>query len=372
MTNILYGLPHSLYTGKARSYLVKANIDFIEETPITKHYNEVVLPKAGARRGFPTIQLEGEDVIRDSTAIIDHFEAVSGSHFSPVGLKQNFISRLFDVIGMEGLLRPAMHYRWNFDENLTFLRHHFEMLFPPEMDKQEFTGKAMNAMRSAAVSFGVNPDSFELVENLYEEFLEKFDAHLAHNPYLLGHKPSIGDFGLIAPMFAHLGRDPAPLGIRQQRALNVLRWVERMNRPNHDMSEFIGDPEGYVDGDEIPETLKEVLKAIAVDFMPETRAVAHCINEWLAGREELKAGATAERAVGFAEFEVRGQTLKAIAQPLRFYLLQRLHEIYDQSDEDSQRELTDLLVSIDMPDLMDLRINRAIGRKDNLEVWLAT
>ena len=371
MTNILYGLPHSLYTGKARSYLVKAGVEFVEETPVTKYYNEVDLPKAGSRRGFPTLKLQNEDVIRDSTAIIDHFEAATGFGFSPTGLKQNFVSRLFDVIGMEGLLRPAMHYRWNFEEHLPFLKHHFEMLFPPEMDKKVFAGKAMNAMRAAAESFGVNPDAFELVESLYEEFLEKFDAHLDTSPYLLGHKPAIGDFGLIAPMFAHLGRDPAPLGILQSRALKVLRWVERMNRPNLDMSEFTGEPEGYLGEDEIPVTLIEVLKVLAKDFMPETRAAAACINEWLAGQENLEAGTTAERAVGFCEFEVRGQGIKAIAQPLRFYLLQRLNDLFDGAGAEGQRELNDLLEAIDMPDLMELRLTRSIVRQGNLEVWLA-
>ncbi len=36
------------------------------------------------------------------------------------------ISALFDVIGTDGLLRPAMHFRWNFpDDNLAFVRYHF-------------------------------------------------------------------------------------------------------------------------------------------------------------------------------------------------------------------------------------------------------
>ena len=38
------------------------------------------------------------------------------------------------------------------------------------------------------------------------------------------------DFGLIAPMYAHLGRDPYPLALMQSRAIHVFRWVERMNR----------------------------------------------------------------------------------------------------------------------------------------------
>ena len=40
--------------------------------------------------------------------------------------RQQVVSALFDVIGTDGLLRPAMHYRWNYpDENLDFVRYQF-------------------------------------------------------------------------------------------------------------------------------------------------------------------------------------------------------------------------------------------------------
>ena len=40
-------------------------------------------------------------------------------------------------------------------------------------------------------------------------------------PFLLGHRPSIGDFGLLAPIYAHLYRDPVPGFILRTR------WVYR-------------------------------------------------------------------------------------------------------------------------------------------------
>ena len=48
-------------------------------------------------------------------------------------------------------------------------------------------------------------------------------------PYVLGGRPSIADFGLMAPMFAHLARDPVPATLMKNRAPNVYRWTERMN-----------------------------------------------------------------------------------------------------------------------------------------------
>jgi glutathione S-transferase len=70
----------------------------------------VVLPKAGGRQAVPTVELGDGTVIRDGAAIIDHFEVTSGHAFSPKSPKQRILSRLFDVIGSDGLLRPALHY----------------------------------------------------------------------------------------------------------------------------------------------------------------------------------------------------------------------------------------------------------------------
>jgi len=68
----LYGTPLSLYAGRARSYLIKSRREYRETTPITSHYIEHVLPRAGHRQGIPTIEAESGEVIRDGAAIIDH------------------------------------------------------------------------------------------------------------------------------------------------------------------------------------------------------------------------------------------------------------------------------------------------------------
>ena len=142
-----------------------------------------------------------------------------------------------------------------------------------------------------------------------------------------------------------------------------------MNRLNADAGEFGAAPEDYLANDEIPGTLINVLKHIAIDFMPETQAAAATINQWLADNEPAE-GITAERAVGIAEFEVRGQSIKTIAQPYRFYLLQRLFAIYDEANASDKAILDELLASIDMAGLMDQRLSQSIGRANNLEIWL--
>jgi len=272
----------------------------------------------------------------DGAAIIEHFEAANGRPCQPAGPRQQIISALFDVIGTDGLLRPAMHYRWNYPEdNLDFIHYHFLH---------------------------------------YLDYLDALNAHFEQYPYLLGWQPSIGDFGLLAPMYAHLGRDPHPARLMQQRATRVYRWVERMNRADQDVPEYFTAGTDFLADDEVPETLLAVLRVLAEDFVPETRAAAGCINAWLAEhRPEAGAAAVGRLAhpLGNAEFTVRGQTISALAQPYRFYLLQRVQAIYAGLAASDRASVEKMLEACGMSEILTIRLDRQLGRSENLEVWQA-
>lgn len=371
----LYGTPLSLYTGKARSYLIKNGLPYREVTPKTSHYENEVLPQAKLRM-MPTLETADGVVIRDGAAIVEHFESQAGRPASPATPKQRILGRLLDVIGMEGLLRPAMHYRWNFpDENEAFLQHHFSALVPPQLDREATAAKGMGRMRAAAVAFGVTPENSEAIEARYLALMDRLDRHFAECPYLLGGRPSLGDFSLIAPLYGHLGRDPKPLALMQSRAVHLFRWVERMNRPEPDVGEFVeggvalaGD--AFAANDEIPETLLEVLRQLSIDFVPETLAAAEFINAWLAGQDELSAGTPLERGYGLAAFEVEGATIHALAQPYRFYLLSQAQAEFDALAAGERSQVEELLEKCQLLPVLSARLSRAIGREGNREVWL--
>ena len=213
-----------------------------------------------------------------------------------------------------------------------------------------------------------------VVETLYLEFLEALNQHLTEQPYLLGWKPSIGDFGLIGPMYAHLGRDPAPLRIMQQQAVRVARWVERMNRTDQDAPEFFNPGDNYLGDDSIPETLVTVLKILAEDLMPETRAAAEVMNLWL-GENQPEPGTSAQgslarRMFGMAEFSLRGQTISAAAQSYRFVILQKLQLQYAQLSAAEQQDVTQLLQRCGLQELLTIKLDRALGWSENQDVWL--
>jgi hypothetical protein len=115
-----------------------------------------------------------------------------------------------------------------------------------------------------------------------------------------------------------------------------------------------------------------VLRAVAEDFVPETRAAAVVINDWLA-QQQPEAGAAAVgrlgNLLGRAEFTVRGHTFTALASPYRFYLLQRVQAIYAGLPLDEQASVEQLLQACGMHEMLSIKLDRVIGRADNLEVW---
>ena len=365
-------MPHSLYSGRARSYLIKNHIPFEERSTGHESFKAEVLPK-GKLPTIPTLVTVDGEVIRDGAAIIEHFEAASGRPCQPPGARQQVISALFDVIGTDGLLRPAMHYRWNFpDDNLAFVRYHFLHSQRDVPERGEKTEAMMNRMRHAAMIFGVTEQSQPVVEALYLEYLDALNAHFERYPYLLGWRPCIGDFGLIGPMYAHLGRDPYPARLMQQRAPAVYRWVERMNREDQDAPEYFNADSDFLAEDEVPETLVSVLKILAEDFVPETLAASALINDWL-DEHQPDVGAVAvgrlAEALGTVDFTLRGETITALAQPHRFYLLQRVQDIYASASSEERTQIDALLSQSNLAEAAFASLSRKIKRSDNLEVW---
>ena len=74
-------------------------------------------------------------------------------------------------------------------------------------------------------------------------------------------------------------------------------------------------------------------------------------------------------ALGTANFTVRGETITALAQPHRFYLLQRVPDVFAKLSDKKQTEICTLLEACGMKSLLGAVLSRGIARSENLEAW---
>lgn len=373
----LYGAPMSLWSGKARAYLRKQGIAFNEVMPGHPSYRENIFPQT--QRGIvPVVQLQDGSILQDTMVIIDHFEQAKAK-FSvyPTTPKQRMSALVLDLFGSEGLLKVAMHYRWNFLEyNETFLRSEFgDHIAPgqsPEVIKK-MADKVMAPMQAYLPLLGINENTIPAIEAQYLELLSLLNNHFEQHPYLLGGQPSVADYGLFAPLYAHLSRDPYPGLLMKQHAPRLYRWVERMNAENADTPEFGECEARYLDDDAISQTLKALLALVGRDFVPEIKQAVSHVNKWLTQHPDVEGECVTEKPrlkmLAQMDYPFRGTTVTGMVIPYQLLMLQRITDFYGQLSAPEQQTMADFFEPLGLAELLTLTADRRVERANHIEVW---
>lgn len=323
----LWGVAHSFYTGKIRSYLVKKGVAFRELYPTHPRFQSVVVPAVGLMV-VPILETPDGQILQDTSDMIDHVEAHTlETPMVPGTPVQRAVAWLLGAFGSEGLLPAGMHYRWSYRaQQEEFLRAEFGRALHtgPDRAARRVAGEQLMIYFNGFLPFlGVTPQTVPTVEAAYLELLDALDIHFQHHPYLMGGRPSIADFGFMAPLFAHLARDPVPATLMKNVAPNVYRWTERMNAPGIADGEFHDHPESYLPDDAIAPTLEPVLRLMFQDWGAELLANAAFYNAWVRDHPSLPAGhlvsASGERKVhptlGFLDYSLRGCAIHRASSP---------------------------------------------------------
>lgn len=378
-THYLYGVPASYYTAKARAFLIKQGIAFEERSSAHPDFGAVVYPATG-RMFLPVLQTPGGDIVQDSDDIIARLEADGAARLSchPPGAVQNVLSHLFNLLGSEGLVRMAMHYRWSLLERQdSFIAGGFIHGLAPESPPEEADAIARPLMGKLAGYLGilgVNAQSIPAIEDAYRELLDILQAHFTRHPCLFGAWPSLGDYGLYGPLHAHLGRDPVPAFEMKTRADKVFRWTERVGAPNLDIPEFPSYPHaGFLPDDQIPDTLEALGRFAAAEMIPEIPDQCAAFNAWADGQTVTPGAPIADkphkRAVGKVATAYRGVAFEAGVSPYRLYLLQKVQDAADALAAPERAILDAWFDRTGLAPLLSARLSHRIARANNLEVW---
>lgn len=369
MTIILYGLPHSLYTGKTRAYLRKQGLVYEERAPSHPHFQNVVLPAIG-RGIIPVVVLEDGTIIQDTVDILDHFEeqGVRCTARPPASL-QRVLAHIAELYAVTTLTRHAMHYRWSyFDEQAAFLTHAFAIGSGPEA-----AAKIMGRMQSYLPALGVTERTIPVIEKSFEMLIQHLNAHFEALPYLFGAQPSIGDYGLFGPLFAHLGRDPVPEAIMKAKAPSLYRWVERMNAPDADIPEYPDMPAGYHDNESLPATLTPIFKQMGEELFPELSDKLEGLKAIVESRDPQPGEPVTEkphqRLIGTVHTSFRGVACEIGLQPYGFFLWARVVDAWKEAQAGEQNAILNYLTDTGLAPLLTNPLPIRFERRNHLEVW---
>ncbi len=380
---ILWGTPHSLYTGKARSCLLKKGIAFVERCPSHADYKARVRQAVGMVT-FPVLETPEGQIIQDSTDIVTYLDSLEGTHspttMTPSTPVQQVVARLIDGFGLEGMLQAAMHYRWSYrDEQELFLQTEFGrgLYVGADREARRAAGRrVMDFFSSSLPSLGINPQTAATIETAYEELLEILDVHFQSYPYVMGWRVSIADLGLIAPMYAHLGRDPYPTALMKKLAPNVARWVERMQLPNTPDGEYAPHKVDWLPDDAIPNTLEPLLALVFKDWGPQLMGDLNIYKQWLDVDPEVKAGHVinvndkpmVHPTLGAVSYTWRGVQVQRASAMHGLWMFQSAQDAKRAVPPDAQEMLKQLLKRTGGQELMDLTLPRPMTRMNNVLV----
>jgi glutathione S-transferase len=379
---VLWGANWSLYTAKVRPYLIKKGIEYVELNPSHPHFKESVLPRIG-HFTVPVLETPDGEIIADSTEIMEFLETRFPSvPMLPEDKALSALAHLIHSFGSEGLTKPAMYLRWNTTfENRLFAREDFSRSLETRSEREASNCQQADAFAVAMRGFlpvlgiGLSHDVDVAVETSTDKLYDTLNAHFLEYPYILGGVPSLADYGMMGPLYAHHGRDVSSSNALKVRAPALYRWIETMGRAPIVDPEVWHVPQEFFSVDDLPDTLMAFLRLIAEDYVPEIVATVDLYHQWL-GADERAAGTICDvegtkrnhQVLGEIEHVQRGVTIKRIALLDSVNHHMRLQDVMDQMSDGEKHTLDGILQQVGAQDLGKLHLKRDMKRHDYAHV----
>jgi len=417
----LFSWEHSYFSGKARGYLrykercqaLEPGFEDILATPDL--IAGLLLPKSGSG-AIPQVETPTGEWIQDSSEIIDVIEKAHPE--SPVipdltRPKQRLASYLIELLADEWVVVPAFWQRWFFSEDArepshrNFNEQQWGAVLAP--NAEGITRRAAGAgffedgfgistsrtepkgVYAGLIHLGCDERTEGAWQASQHRLLERLEIHFGKHDYVLGGRPSLGDFGLLGPLYAHLYRDAVPGYALRTHFPLVCEWVERtngegaLNARSYGQKLYSVDEDGNLVGriantdegewlpdDAVPETLLPVLEVFFEEMWPVLRESARRLSAYIESEahtpgEELP-GKTFTATPGFIDeqtnqgpltidFKIGGIRSRRMVVPYQLFMLGRIEEAMAPvlSQTDGRRAISDLLERLGQgDDLLEL------------------
>ena len=231
---------------------------------------------------IPILQLpEDESLHVDSTPLAYLLESRhSERSIVPDDPQVAFISDLIEDMGDEWITKMMFHYRWAREIDQAYSSRQIISDNTPGV-RGEALERLAAAIRDRQVSrmplVGCTAQNAPMIERSYLELLDILDSFVTRDEYLLGTRPSLGDFGLFGQLKV-LASDHTPMWIMRERTPSVYDWVRRLD----DASGIEGEWHAL---DSLRPAAIELLRFAARWYLPFLAANARCVGD---GSEEVQ------------------------------------------------------------------------------------
>lgn len=267
---VIFGSEMSPYSVKVRSYFRYKGLahQWIAHRP----ENDAEYRKFARLLIVPTVATPEGTGLQDSTPIIETLEAeFAEPAIHPEGPVLGFISALIEEFGDEWGNKLMFHHRWYAEVDRLASAQTLARLSSPSADSTmiaDLTKSVLLRMAGRGHFVGSSEATAPLITDYYLKLIDILNPHLATRKYLLGARPSFGDFGLSAQLY-EASVDPTCGAIMRARGPVVLDWCHRMLEPRLD-----GPFEEWV---ALEPTLTPLLAYIGKYFLPWSKANAAAV-----------------------------------------------------------------------------------------------
>ena len=195
---ILYGSNISYFTGKMENYFKVKEIPYSFKAMRFPSFKKTMIEKVGVQQ-MPAVILNDGRWMTDTTKMIQWFESKFPENpIIPCDASQAFLCFLIEDWADEWWWRPAMHYRWFYEEGARFASWHLadeilgDMPLPKWFKRRYIQSRQRNGYTSGD---GIDSLNFRYVEQDFLNLLKILEDIFSSRKFLFGSKPSLGDIG---------------------------------------------------------------------------------------------------------------------------------------------------------------------------------
>ena len=317
---ILYGWHLSYFAGKARCYLRYKGIRFVDQ-PVNLYTLMVTIRRRTGVVVMPVLRTPQDEWLQDTSDIIDAMEQrFPARPVIPATPIQRFAAYLFEAWGDEWWVPIAMHTRWSYPENYPLFEReagaHLLPHFPAALQRKA-VARVAGSLRQKLHNVGVRPEQFALLDAWTGQMLDMLERHFAAQPYLLGSRPCLADFGLVGTMYGHLGRDPWPARELIAPRPHLRAWIDRMAQPPAD----VANTGQLLPDDAIAPTLVPVIQGLLASFVPMLEGINQQVKVLL---PQYPAGKALPRGLADVAVPLNGGLFRRTALPYTLWMAQRM------------------------------------------------